>query len=120
MDDGMGELVHADVAGPRRRMRAVGESDHLLAGEEGTDLSCDGAVLNSNGERSKELVVEYVRPQQIAEELHRFGHVMEGADLLETALCRFQPKITLGVRDGISDRRDELHLGSFQHAASTL
>jgi hypothetical protein len=30
MNDGVGELMHANIAGPRRRTRPVGESDHLL------------------------------------------------------------------------------------------
>ena len=62
MDHGMGELVHADVTRPRRGMRPIGKSDHLLARKERTDLRCDGPVLNSNGQRAEELVVEYVRP----------------------------------------------------------
>ena len=45
---------------------------------------------------------------------------MEGADLFETALCRFQTKIAFRVRDGIADRRDEHQLGGLQHAAAAF
>ena len=53
MDDGMSELVHADVAGPSRGVLSFGKSDHLLAGKECADLGIDSPVLHSNGERCK-------------------------------------------------------------------
>ena len=98
----------------------VGESDHLLAGKEGTDLSCYGPVLHSYGEWFERLVVEYLRPQEIAEELHRISHVMKGADLFEAALSGFESKIAFGVRDSIAYRGNEFEIARFQHAAPAL
>ena len=52
--------------------------------------------------------------------MHRIGHVMKGANLFEAALSGFESEIAFGVRESITNRRNELEIARFEHAASAL
>jgi hypothetical protein len=117
MSDGVGELMHANIAGPRCGTRPVGESDHLLARKERTNLRTDGSVLHPNCHRGKSASLNTSSPKRSRKNASHWP-CDQSHRPRRNLLIGFEPKVAFAVADGISHRRNRDELACVQAATA--
>ena len=71
MDDGMGELMDADISRACGRKRPVVQHDQVVVGLEESDEIARPSITNSDGQRGERPVGEQVGADDVAQELRR-------------------------------------------------